>query len=227
MSTLRQAEANRENAQRSTGPKSEAGRAASKWNALKHGLTAASVVIPGEDPEQLDTLHAELLEAWEPADAMEADLVWRMAMAQWQLRRSFMVEALMLELQMFRAQHDQAREDLQTASGELSDIGTATDPRLIELFGGPTLDAEKAAELRDRVTQERDGHRESARKTKAQVIKRIGNVGNAFSRLTGNESGIMALLRYRAACEGTYYRALQTLEHFQAKRKRTSSAPTA
>jgi hypothetical protein len=117
MTTLRQAEANRGNAQRSTGPKSEAGRAASKWNALKHGLTAASVVIPGEDPAQLDTLHAELLEAWQPADAMEADLVWRMAMAQWQLRRGFVVEAQMFEMQTFCARYDQAQQDAQTAAG--------------------------------------------------------------------------------------------------------------
>jgi hypothetical protein len=93
--------------------------------------------------------------------------------------------------------------------------------------GGPTLDAKDAADLRDRYTQEMGDNFERASKANAQVIKRIGNVGNAFSRLTGNESGIMALLRYRAACEGTYYRALQTLEHLQVKRKGTSSASTA
>ena len=49
MSSTAQAIANIENAQRSTGPRTEAGKAASSHNALKHGLTAQTVLLPGED----------------------------------------------------------------------------------------------------------------------------------------------------------------------------------
>src|SRR5258707_261267 len=50
MSTLKQIEANRLNAQHSTGPRTTEGKSASRLNALKHGLFAADPVIPGEDP---------------------------------------------------------------------------------------------------------------------------------------------------------------------------------
>jgi hypothetical protein len=56
MATLAQITANRANAQRSTGPRSAEGKSASRFNALKHGIDAASVIIPGEDPAVYDSL---------------------------------------------------------------------------------------------------------------------------------------------------------------------------
>jgi hypothetical protein len=45
------AEINRRNAARSTGPRTPEGKSRSRLNALKHGLTARTLVLPGEDPE--------------------------------------------------------------------------------------------------------------------------------------------------------------------------------
>ena len=59
MSTIKQIEANRANALRSTGPRTEAGKAASSGNALRHGFTARRVVIEGEDPVLFDRLRDE------------------------------------------------------------------------------------------------------------------------------------------------------------------------
>jgi hypothetical protein len=56
MSTLRQIEANRLNAQKSSGPASVAGKAASRFNALKTGIDAKSNAIPGEDAGLLESL---------------------------------------------------------------------------------------------------------------------------------------------------------------------------
>jgi hypothetical protein len=50
MATPAQIAANRANAQKSTGPRTAEGKAASRLNALKHGLDAESLIIPGEDP---------------------------------------------------------------------------------------------------------------------------------------------------------------------------------
>ena len=50
MATPAQITANRANAQRSTGPRSAEGKSVSRFNALKHGVDAASIILPGEDP---------------------------------------------------------------------------------------------------------------------------------------------------------------------------------
>jgi len=54
MATAAQIAANCLNAQKSTGPRTPAGKAAIRFNALQHGLDAASILIPGEDPEEYD-----------------------------------------------------------------------------------------------------------------------------------------------------------------------------
>ena len=53
MATEKQIQANRNNAKKSTGPRTEQGKAASSQNALKHGLLARDAVLPGEDPAEL------------------------------------------------------------------------------------------------------------------------------------------------------------------------------
>jgi hypothetical protein len=55
MPTILQIEANRRNAQNSTGPRTDQGKAVSRFNALKTGIDARSHVIPGEDPNVLET----------------------------------------------------------------------------------------------------------------------------------------------------------------------------
>ena len=60
MSTEKQIEANRRNAEKSTGPRTPDGKARASQNSLKHGLTAEQVVLPSEDTEVFDH-HAESL----------------------------------------------------------------------------------------------------------------------------------------------------------------------
>ena len=54
------AEINRRNAQRSTGPKTQAGKERSRFNALKHGCRARLPILPGEDPDA----YRDRLDAW-------------------------------------------------------------------------------------------------------------------------------------------------------------------
>jgi len=87
MATEHQIAANRLNALQSRGPKTAAGRAVSRRNALKHGLTARSLMIEGENPSQLEELRSELFDAYEPHGAIEEHLVDMMAGTMWRLRR--------------------------------------------------------------------------------------------------------------------------------------------
>jgi len=96
MATPAQIAANRLNAQKSTGPRSVEGKAASSCNALKHGLDAASTVIPGEDPAALIALAAEYHSHFAPQGPVETGLVEILIQSDWQQRRYRRIEAAVL-----------------------------------------------------------------------------------------------------------------------------------
>src|ERR1017187_5770558 len=93
MATPAQITANRANAQKSTGPRSAEGKSASRFNALKHGIDAASLVIPGEDPAEYDALAAEYSGEFRPQSPSEFFHVETMLRADWQKIRLQRVEA--------------------------------------------------------------------------------------------------------------------------------------
>ena len=97
MATSRQIEANRRNAQRSTGPRTEVGKARSRLNARKHGLTSKMLLIVGETSNDFDELRAELLEEFDRRSAFECELVERVAGILWRLRRVPFFEAAILD----------------------------------------------------------------------------------------------------------------------------------
>ena len=90
-------EANRANAKRSTGPRSAVGKARSRMNAWKHGLTATTLVIGNEDPAHFDRLRAELMEQYDPQSPLECELVERLSSLLWRLRRVPIFEAAIIE----------------------------------------------------------------------------------------------------------------------------------
>ena len=79
MATNKQLEANKQNAKKSTGPRSQAGKARSRLNSRKHGLTAKTLIIDGECADDFEQLRAELMEQYDPQSAMECELVERLA----------------------------------------------------------------------------------------------------------------------------------------------------
>jgi hypothetical protein len=79
---------NRENAQKSTGPRTVEGKASSSQNALKHGFTArAGVLVPGEDPIEHQAFVQEWFDGYAPATPGRRALVERAADVAWKLRR--------------------------------------------------------------------------------------------------------------------------------------------
>jgi hypothetical protein len=93
MATPAQITANRANAQKSTGPRTAEGKAASRFNALKHALDAESVIIPGEDPADYDALVHDYHAEFRPLTRSEAFHVDTMIRADWNKRRLQRVEA--------------------------------------------------------------------------------------------------------------------------------------
>ena len=85
----------------STGPRTEAGKAVSSMNSLKHGLTSRRVVLPGENQADFDRLNEQLLADHVPAGALETELVAEIAACLWRLQRARRYESTLLETSSF------------------------------------------------------------------------------------------------------------------------------
>jgi len=99
MTPYRQIEANRRNALRSTGPKTEAGKQTSRCNALRHGLTAETVIGALEDAEDYKAFEATITADYDAQSAVERELVLRLASLLWRLRRATIMETGLFEIQ--------------------------------------------------------------------------------------------------------------------------------
>ena len=86
-------QANRENAKKSTGPRSPEGKAASSRNGLQHGLCAERHIVLDEDSAEFDALVDDLYHRFRPVGVAEEKLVHRIAACQWRLDRSLPIEA--------------------------------------------------------------------------------------------------------------------------------------
>src|ERR1041385_1184268 len=93
MATVAQIAANRLNAQKSTGPRSVDGKLASSMNALKHGIDAASILIPGEDPALYERIAADYRSQIDPEGVLEEYQVETLIDSDWQRRRLKRVHA--------------------------------------------------------------------------------------------------------------------------------------
>jgi hypothetical protein len=88
----KQFQANRKNALRSTGPRTEAGKAISSKNAITHGLRSAQPVIDGEDPVEYNNFRNDMIAQFAPIGPMEHLLVDRIVHSAWRLRRIGRIE---------------------------------------------------------------------------------------------------------------------------------------
>ncbi len=88
MSSDAQVTANRANAQLSTGPVSDTGRAASSQNHLSHGFESTFRILPNEDGPKFNTLVSDFLADWAPGNSIERTLVTNLAEFQWLSERA-------------------------------------------------------------------------------------------------------------------------------------------
>jgi hypothetical protein len=100
MATIKQIEANRLNAQKSTGPRSVEGKLRSSQNALKSGIDAESLIILGEDRAALETLTQEYVERFHPTTPEQRHFVDILIRDDWQLRRLAKVDTQIWEREL-------------------------------------------------------------------------------------------------------------------------------
>jgi hypothetical protein len=97
MSTLKQIAANRRNALNSTGPTTLEGKERSRCNAVRHGLTAETVIATIEDAEDYQAFEAAVIADYDAESAVERELVLRLASVLWRLRRATGIETAIFE----------------------------------------------------------------------------------------------------------------------------------
>jgi hypothetical protein len=97
MSSAKQIEANRRNAFKSTGPTTLEGKERSRGNALRHGLTAETVIVALEDQEDYQAFEAAIIADYDAQSVVERELVLRLASVLWRLRRAAGIEAALFE----------------------------------------------------------------------------------------------------------------------------------
>jgi hypothetical protein len=118
MTSFRQIEANRRNAQLSTGPITEDGKKRSRQNAVRHGMTAETVIDAFEDAEDYAAFEMAVTADYDAQSAVERELVLRLASLLWRLRRATAIESGLFKIQakhllQFRKRR-QAHQERQT-----------------------------------------------------------------------------------------------------------------
>ena len=119
--TSDRAAVNKANAQKSTGPRTEAGKQRSKLNALRHGLTGHTIVLPTEDYSAYQRHSQAFLDEYRPQGATETQLVQSLLDSSWQLNRAAAVETNLFSLGItesedrIRASHPDAETALAMA----------------------------------------------------------------------------------------------------------------
>jgi hypothetical protein len=115
MTSFRQVEANRRNAQLSTGPVTDEGKRRSRQNAVRHGLTAETVIDALEDAEDYGAFEMAIAADYDAQSAVERELVLRLASLLWRLRRATAIESGLFKVQARQLlQFRQSRRAQQT-----------------------------------------------------------------------------------------------------------------
>lgn len=200
MTTAKQIEANRRNAQKSTGPRTPPGKAASRLNAATHGLTGQTILLPGEDPAALNELRERVLADLRLSSQVEAQLAEHVIGILWRLQRLSHIESGMFAWEIYGELASRAEREAQSYSQDvLSDLlescnVVVTDKEAQE---HALAEAQVATETR---------HGESLL------------LGCAFSRDASSADAFTKLSRYQTSLERSLFRTLQELQEIQVAR---------
>jgi len=193
-------EQNRENAQSSTGPRSDAGKLAVSRNALRHGLTAKRWPVLPDEQDAFEAHRAALVIEAAPVGALETALVEQVVLLLWRWRRCAHVEAALLEWHQYDALAEHAYAETHGSDDALT---FALNP-----------------------TQDVNAYR-AAQDVQAEARNRQAldwpALGHGFAQ---DADGFATLSRYELAIEAALGRTLTTLRRLQAERCETNP-PTA
>ncbi len=216
MTSLKQIEANQRNARASTGPKSSEGKTRSRRNALRHGLTAETVIDVLEDPDDYKAFETSVTADFDAQTAVERELVLRLASLLWRLRRALAIETGLLRVQS------------ETVSG--ADHAPIAFRRVWDAFGVTTFDKPRQTSGPDPArssneqiavsnpTRDRSKELKYPEPRESKVM-----LARCFLRLADLDKGVFERLgRYEIALWRQVGQILAVLDRLQSKRLRRS-----
>jgi hypothetical protein len=185
MTSFRQIEANRRNACKSTGPITEEGKQRSRCNAVRHGLTAETVIGALEDAQDYQAFEAAIIADYDAQSTVERELVLRLASLLWRLRR-----ATTMETGLFDIQANYLREFRQGCQSR-----TKSQEIIHERFGrADSVDADP-----DRASPGISNGAEARRSSKPKSLDPATELARCFLRLANLDSyPLDRLSRYEA-----------------------------
>jgi len=194
MTSLKQIEANRRNALKSTGPRSEDGKQRSSRNALRHGLTAETVLNPLEDPEDYKLFEEAIAAEYEAESAVERELVLRLASLLWRLRRTSLIETGLFEAA------ERTKSQISTPP-LLRLLKRTTDVRSNQLAVSSTAqssaDVDRAGEISRDAQQEMVKRFRRLAKMDNGILERLNRYELALWRQARQTIFVLELLRWR------------------------------
>jgi len=211
MATDRQIQANRQNAQLSTGPRSAEGKQRVAANALQHGLTGRQIVLPNENPDDFDAFRRALRDDLDPRGALEEVLVDKIVADAWRLRRVPMLEAAIHA-------RDKHEIELGALNAELARIYRMSDPvaRRLEVDEPPNVDPFYEVDF------------DFVQKDLRRVTKKVNDPTLVVTRVLEKYAGQFAnLSRHEEALTKSLLRGLHELERLQRRRAGESVAAPA
>ena len=176
MASLKQIEANRRNAQKSTGPTSPEGKQRASRNALRHGLTAETVIMPLEDVDDYEAFEESVAASFDPETAVERELILRLASLLWRLRRATSIETGLFTL---------------TSGNDPGSRHRSSNPvaRIVQLPSAPSSD-----QLGSASSEHSDWQTRSRSSTEMQIV-----LARRFNSLQSLDGAFEMVTRYETA----------------------------
>ena len=200
MTSERQITANQRNARRSMGPKTPEGKAVVRLNAIRHGLLAREVVLPGEDVDAFEDIWNQVRADLLPVGPMEQLLVDRIVNAMWRLRRLARAETALFHWRVHVLKADRLRSQVRSYEKD----------NFLGVFSLPTEIADKVShsEATDALVQA-EYERDRDEVLLGRALDADAKEGDAFAKLS----------RYERSIERSLLRNLNELRQMQDKRR--------
>jgi hypothetical protein len=201
MATEAQIEANQQNARLSTGPRSVSGKARVAANALKHGLTAKSIVLPNEDPDEFEAFRNALCNDLDPQNAIEELLGQKIVADAWRIMRILKLDGGIHAREKLVLMAEEIRNELSSCYKKNDLVYNTYDPP-------PEIDP-KHREKYDKARAKLDEVNLALKEPRLNVIRVMEKYADGFERLR----------RHEEALSRSLFRTYHELERLQAKRR--------